>query len=723
MRGMLKVFKLLSAPLLMAAMIISTTARSEAPPPNRVDIADAISMYADAVSRGSVQATATLRRLGPDVDATLTALSGLGPANLTLSAESQIHALYMLAENGQTNEGRRFLGKLHSELAKTSAAAATDPDLLAITKTYAPGSLAPPIQFASVSTLTEAAQEKPLPVDVAKAIDLMADYSSPRGVGGLARTLRKAGLNVEDKLRDITVARHGDSKAAQRALFALHAPPPKIADVATRALLDSARSSAALALDPALNDILANLARESLPENLARYSANVESLPSHVAQVQRLGPNAIDRMRARDGAAFVQTMVNTIAANGVEAAVQAMPEEFTDRREKHASYSAESMEPRAPQSGGGGGGGEPGKIRPHVKVEGPPVSRTYKTAIFSARAARGVAVGAELKANATPMKAFWIPSIQDPLFGRFVVLTSDDGIQKLAASRFMFADSFEAAISTLWSKFGPEADYREGEITIVMSLDPNSDVSEKAIAELEAEYGPRLEKLRQQIARPDEMDLLQRIEALTLLGEVDEARARLPRGIVTHPALVGKQLAWAAARVDFWFYDLMRACQEAETISGTPSDAVECADIGQTGASTWQFYERDSSVSIQGSEPAMLKVGSGALGSGDFSSPNHFAVTLFALGEDPQRLLAERVEEGVYRLPSEEIAVQPVLDWLFVSHPDFMQLNDYSESLSILRWLGRASVQVAVMDPDGPEAALPTPDRIYSNRVDPSAGE
>jgi hypothetical protein len=63
-------------------------------------------------------------------------------------------------------------------------------------------------------------------------------------------------------------------------------------------------------------------------------------------------------------------------------------------------------------------------------------------------------------------------------------------------------------------------------------------------------------------------------------------------------------------------------------------------------------------------------------------------------------------------LPSLALQIQPLLDWLASSHHDFMRLNDFSESFSLLRWLMQSTTPIAVVDMDGEGKALATPDRV-----------
>ena len=112
-------------------------------------------------------------------------------------------------------------------------------------------------------------------------------------------------------------------------------------------------------------------------------------------------------------------------------------------------------------------------------------------------------------------------------------------------------------------------------------------------------------------------------------------------------------------------------------------------------ANTWQFYERDSQIAIindSGRPADLLRVRSRPLkADGEFTAENHFAASLFSYGGTQPTPSAEQAEEeDVWRLVGEEAAVQPMLDWAFAHHHDFMRLNDFSEALSILRWTDRS---------------------------------
>ena len=69
-------------------------------------------------------------------------------------------------------------------------------------------------------------------------------------------------------------------------------------------------------------------------------------------------------------------------------------------------------------------------------------------------------------------------------------------------------------------------------------------------------------------------------------------------------------------------------------------------------------------------------------------------------------------EKGTYRMIELETRLQPVYDWLANRHHDFIRLNHFSESFSILRWLRDFDIEIVALIPDGKREELPTPDRV-----------
>ena len=115
--------------------------------------------------------------------------------------------------------------------------------------------------------------------------------------------------------------------------------------------------------------------------------------------------------------------------------------------------------------------------------------RLYRTAIRSApRRGRGVSAGGHAQSNIkiTPVRAIWLSNRKDDRFGRLFVEFGDTSGKAgtIGASRVLFADSFYAATSVTWGKDDSNVRYNDGEILILMSMDPASTVT----ANIEDEY-------------------------------------------------------------------------------------------------------------------------------------------------------------------------------------------------------------------------------------------
>jgi len=353
-----------------------------------------------------------------------------------------------------------------------------------------------------------------------------------------------------------------------------------------------------------------------------------------------------------------------------------------------------------------------------------------------------------------PIKAMWVSQRDDSRFGRlYVSLKVPGGDQPvLAASRVMFTDSFRSALAARFGQLGESAQFREGDILVLMSMDPEHPVSlaysraarsrfvtsaaqglapdeRRQLLEVEKRFAAAASTARR-AGRPDAAavaDLAEReADQLIALGlsrlspqqqeRTQEAADALSaiRGIVVHPSLVGRELAWSAARVDFWFNKLDALVAEVRkqnpgvlTVSPVPALPEDMV--------TWQFYERNSKISLApGNSGVGELVVTSAIGPDSGADPSaarrsHFGVSIFSEVEVSGAI---RAEDDLYRRPDIERKVQPLLDWLATRHHDFMRLNDFSESLSLLRWLHRTGIAPAIVDMAGDSTAIATPDRI-----------
>jgi len=126
-------------------------------------------------------------------------------------------------------------------------------------------------------------------------------------------------------------------------------------------------------------------------------------------------------------------------------------------------------------------------------------------------------------------------------------------------------------------------------------------------------------------------------------------------------------------------------------------------EIDLSGASTWQFFERDGIVLLRDQgRTATLSVRSAGPGGRAPHEDSHFAVSMFQIGDD---------DDDERRLPALEASLQPLLDWLAGNHHDFIRLRDFSESLSLLRFLRQHQVAPILLDLDGEDPEIATPDR------------
>jgi hypothetical protein len=295
----------------------------------------------------------------------------------------------------------------------------------------------------------------------------------------------------------------------------------------------------------------------------------------------------------------------------------------------------------------------------------------------------------------------------------------------LGASRVMFSDSFLAAQAVLWGKHDAEATFREGEILVLMSMDPDSAVSQRSAAPFQAKRKAFRDWLKarnitgkQDFDKLSSADRLLLLKNLSELEELEKKESVAPLGIVTHPALFGRELSWSAARVDFWFNRISELSKEASLMNGgqrMPAN-LENLDLGTAGAATWQFYELDSVIRFGDAEgkAKRLVVASKAPEAQQESARSHFGVSMFAFGDAPPD--GERIEDGVYRLPKLERQLQPMLDWLSTNHHDFMRLNDFSEAFSLLRWLKSKDVRINIVQMIGQGPPMATPDQVVRDK-------
>lgn len=138
-------------------------------------------------------------------------------------------------------------------------------------------------------------------------------------------------------------------------------------------------------------------------------------------------------------------------------------------------------------------------------------------------------------------------------------------------------------------------------------------------------------------------------------------------------------------------------------INGAPMP-LDLASIDLSDAGTWQFFERENGVHFAPGSGRTGRLLVRSMGPEPFtrSDHGHFAVSMFALDTD---------DPEARRLPDLERSLQPMLDWLSTNHHDFIRLNHFSESLTLLRWLRQQKISPLLIDMDGEDPEIATPDR------------
>lgn len=221
----------------------------------------------------------------------------------------------------------------------------------------------------------------------------------------------------------------------------------------------------------------------------------------------------------------------------------------------------------------------------------------------------------------------------------------------------------------------------------------------------------QIEQIEQLSKRAEETD--DEIEFLSILFEALGMKLTSPKAIVLHPSIIGRELAWSSARIDFWFNDINGLSSEAELINGGKEMPMQYRNISFSDADTWQFYERDSVVHLSEKDglSMQLTVLSNGLPGKNNDPRSHFSVSMFKYSKTlPSG--SNLSDDEFDKLPELENEIQSMLDWLAVNHHDFIRLNDFSEAFSILRWLKTTGTQLTIIDLDGENKAIATPDNV-----------
>lgn len=701
---------------LMLSFVLSGTPLSAQAPSGTasvaaIDAADVILDLADALDQGKADTAARLSNLGHR-EAVENILSIDGQAYSRFSARTLIETLYRQAEATSAEEGKRFLATLVKDADLDSIATLENPVLKPF-RVFTPDQLnmkKKPIQFSPLSQLGSATKWTPHPPAVNDAIRLMADHYAGASVGRLRAVALRLFRNESFKpgTYERILAESPDTETALKQMMNLGTPPP----TKTEAALELLRyhMSETIVQDQRFLDVIKDLSRE-LPSELQRYVEAEDSLESRqrqVAEAERVGlPGKIEKPDSKD----VTSAINRKPGN---------PDSPTGGggRDGPAGGSPSGGAP-GPGSGGGGGGdaSDPKRsTRNYTSYNkttfdtGPNrPSRKWSRAIRSSRAARGIAVGGEVDASdvGLPLRAIWYPNAEDGRFGRlFIAIEGED---RIAISRTMFADSFYAAVGLLWGDNKGDAVFREGEILILMSLNPFGDTASGSALESQKLAG-EYERLEVRALRGEDVESEELILLIRLIGLLSKQEGS-PRDVVIHPALFGRELAWSAVRVDFWFNDTELLSKEAAAMNGGRAMPLELQRIDFSEVVTWQFYEHDVRIRIGGEEGDAVSLVIDPVASYGPTRPVGGGAGRFGISMFGESSIHDESEE-LPRLKALEANVQQMLNWLFVNHHDFMRLRDVSDSFAILRWLRAAGASVTAIDMDGQSRAIATPDGV-----------
>ena len=706
----------------------AASAREVRRPVQRITAETVISDIADSLEAGHSRTEQILRRagLGPVVD-NIKAVDGIQVYDF--EAETLLEEVYRRAEAHTPNQGGRVMAHLYRTAAAEFPAVAEDQafsELRRIVETTDPKLLEPErFGFAPSGDV----RDVPLPENLRRFKPAIRELAYVYSNGSLTELSRIATRAFGDpRYFRAYLAGNRSVEAAIRAAFIAHTPPPSHRRVLRTMMLETAKFPAAVDR-PAFQRALANLGPEQIGFNAAedrtlqRVAQIQDQIPSRQAQARQAAsvnmPGSIEKGGSDATTRFVRRLGSdapiAVARGGVT--LQQSAQHFTN-------YQMSSFEGPAPtpgtSSGGGGGGGEgrksatyrtsapPEAYRATVAQSGAPrVSRTYRSAIRSARAARGVAAGANMDwpDDYIATDAAWMANPDDDRFGRVIieVAPASGDSRFLVASRTLFADSFLVAADVLWGgHFGVTA-YREGEILVVMSMDPFAQPDPARSSALEEKWFD----LQRRASQVGETDFVQQLAVIEEMTKLQQEAGRLPRRIVIHPSLFGRELAWSVGRVDFWFNDLNGLSQESAQVNGGTPMPQSLLNLDISQASTWQFYERDGGLTIRKSKAGLGRIAVNSTGGpGQPSVRSHYSVSMFVFEED-----GGNDPEG-RQLPELERAIQPMLDWLAANHHDFMRLNDFSEAFSLLRWVARANVTPILVDFDGEPPPIATPDRV-----------
>ena len=722
----------------------------------------------DSLGYGRMQADGLLRMAGfGRIIDDITTVDGIQIYDI--ETESLIREIAGRAEAQQAGQGKRVLACIYQMAADKYPAVAEDPSFSELRR-IAKESPASQLSAKSFSYARRAVPTQTFSPGIEKAIRELGYVYADGHVSELSRIIITASKKPHSSFSR-HLAASTSAEDAIRSFVADHVPPPSPNELMRTMMKETARYPAVMERSSFLEAITA-LDREAIgfdsasDTRLQRYRNVSGNLASRNAQESRINTAASRGVISES--ANAQNYVNYIATS-LEAPIG-------------AGESAQRV--RSQRVGLGSGGykvsGPSSAYRTRATTLGASVgSRSFGRARFSAKAGRGVSAGAGFSppSGVSITSIAWVANPDDDQFGRFIVEVEEQGKgRRLARTRTMFADSALVAMDVLWGGHAGQTEYKEGDVLILMSMDPYAPIvggkaleeayrpfqraqdaieqynelvdyaqanamsmsdlkKEKLLRDLEAKEA-EIKRLQDGITDAD----YQRREYAENLENL--AAARGDRRIVIHPALHGSELAWSVARVDFWLNDLSRVSEESRQMSGQAMP-FRFRSLSIENAQTWQYMDQETDVVLDSSSSRMPMLGvqskfSGTAGADSLQS--HITVMMYNVPESEQalddriaqfeRLKNRSSSNGIVKLPdgtllneSGELTLmpltrkfQPMMDWLAVNHHDFVRLSDFYESFAILRWAKKSSVSPLIVDLDGFADTIPTPQRVHQSQ-------
>lgn len=779
---------LIASAMLVLSLSWSGAVAAQAPVIEDIDAARALEMIGETFARAQQNTLLQLAAVGISPGPGETQAGGAPTPLGALSPIALLESLYARAEAAVAGEGRRFLAALIRNASRSSAALAVDPEL-AWARAYRSEELdltSRPIRLAAIDA--GIVERHALPRQLRPAVRKLAEIYAGPGLadsrGLLLRHLRRAGFNAREYERVLAGSRN--ARQAVEALLARGTPPPKPQEALRDIFIDTMAASAAMSMAPDIWRLVDTLSR-GLPPPLTEYERVEDRLPSRILQMHAAQAAGKPGQAARSGAFVPDPTELKVAKDRFEDWQRDRPTKRAEQQVVQAKLAIErDVQRRA-------------RVKAMERANRPKRNSIWLTAQHQGQPPQ------------PPLTALWAANRSDDRFGRLFVLIPKDeatatGTARLPATerhwvvtRTMFADSFFAAADLVAAQPAVTAGQgpaKQPLLTIdrrglrYLALHGATQLSDPALNRLlhghSSVYLPAVKALRSQIdsaaARPEMADelwppqfdvtqpnpslhehisqaMLQR--RLIRLPQTLKAIPELSLDLVVHPALVGREVAWSAARAEFWLWRSQALLAEAALQNRDPMSAIpamaDAAKLDQLPPAdqpaSWGLYDRD--YVLQWAAPTVDAGGLGLLevkrlaeapaprALGEVSATPQLAPgvsqatatgaasawRLLALApmdlSHPNTVTDFHRRQGLpdERLSAQEQAGLPLLQWLGRHHHDFMRLTDLADAHALLHWLRAAAVPVRALDLDGQGTAIATPDRFqFGPYAGPRAG-